>query len=66
MKIPPGIGVLAVDRFVDLGGILAGMSPETMQKLGSALPPIGRAPPFPAESPRLSWALLIGTDKTIH
>jgi acetyltransferase len=35
-----GIGVLAVDRLVDLGGTLAGISPGTMQKLDSALPPI--------------------------
>ena len=35
-----GIGVLAVDRLVDLGGTLAGISPGTLQKLDSALPPI--------------------------
>ena len=35
-----GIGILAVDRLVDLGGTLAGISPETMLKLDSALPPI--------------------------
>ena len=35
-----GIGVLAVDRLVDLGGTLAGISPDTMTKLDSALPPI--------------------------
>ena len=35
-----GIGVLAVDRLVDLGGTLAGISPATMLKLDSALPPI--------------------------
>ena len=35
-----GIGVLAVDRLVDLGGTLAGISPATMPKLDSALPPI--------------------------
>ena len=32
--------MLAVDRLVDLGGTLAGISPETMQKLDAALPPI--------------------------
>src|SRR5208282_5839140 len=31
---------LAVDRLVDLGGELAGISPETMSKLDAALPPI--------------------------
>jgi acetyltransferase len=35
-----GVGVLAVDRLVDLGGELAGISPETMSKLDAALPPI--------------------------
>ncbi|MGB7099292.1 MAG: bifunctional acetate--CoA ligase family protein/GNAT family N-acetyltransferase [Xanthobacteraceae bacterium] len=35
-----GVGVLAVDRLVDLGGELAGISPETMKKLDAALPPI--------------------------
>src|SRR4029079_9745751 len=33
-----GIGILAVDRLVDLGGALAGISPATMRKLDSALP----------------------------
>jgi acetyltransferase len=35
-----GIGVLAVDRLADLGGVLAGISPATMQRLDAALPPI--------------------------
>ena len=35
-----GIGILAVDRLVDLGGTLAGISPATMLQLDSALPPI--------------------------
>ena len=35
-----GIGVLAVDRLADLGGTLAGISPQTMQRLDAALPPI--------------------------
>jgi acetyltransferase len=35
-----GVGGLAVDRLVDLGGELAGISPDTMQKLDAALPPI--------------------------
>jgi acetyltransferase len=35
-----GVGVLAVDRLVDLGGDLAAISPATMQKLNAALPPI--------------------------
>jgi len=35
-----GIGVLAVDRLADLGGTLAGISPQTMNKLDAALPPI--------------------------
>ena len=34
-----GIGVLAVDRVVDLGGTLAGLSPQTLAKLDSILPP---------------------------
>ncbi len=34
-----GIGVLAVDRVVDLGGTLAGLSPQTVAKLNSVLPP---------------------------
>jgi acetyltransferase len=35
-----GVGVLAVDRLADLGGTLAGISPETMKRLDAALPPI--------------------------
>jgi len=35
-----GLGVLAVDRLADLGGTLAGISPQTMQTLDAALPPI--------------------------
>jgi len=35
-----GIGVLAVDRLVDLGGQLAGISQQTMMRLDAALPPI--------------------------
>ena len=35
-----GIGVLAVDRLADLGGVLADISPATMAKLDAALPPI--------------------------
>jgi acetyltransferase len=35
-----GVGVLAVDRLVDLGGELAGIWPDTMKKLDAALPPI--------------------------
>jgi acetyltransferase len=35
-----GIGVLAVDRLIDLGGTLAALSPETMQRLDASLPPI--------------------------
>jgi acetyltransferase len=34
-----GIGVLAVDRLIDLGGVLAQISPATMDKLNAALPP---------------------------
>jgi acetyltransferase len=34
-----GIGVLAVDCVVDLGGTLAGLSPQTLTKLDSMLPP---------------------------
>ena len=35
-----GIGVLAVDRLADLGGVLAEISPATLQRLDAALPPI--------------------------
>ena len=35
-----GIGVLAVDRLADLGGQLAGISPQAMARLDAALPPI--------------------------
>jgi acetyltransferase len=34
-----GLGVLAVDRLIDLGGVLAELSPETRARLDSALPP---------------------------
>ena len=34
-----GIGVLAVDCVIDLGGTLAGLSPQTLAKLDSVLPP---------------------------
>ncbi len=34
-----GIGVLAVDRLIDLGGVLAEISPDAMARLNSALPP---------------------------
>ena len=34
-----GIGVLAVDRLIDLGGTLAALSPETVAKLDRVLPP---------------------------
>jgi acetyltransferase len=35
-----GIGVLAVDRLIDLGGTLASLAPQTMQRLDAAMPPI--------------------------
>jgi acetyltransferase len=35
-----GIGVLAVDRLADLGGVLAEISPTTLQRLDAAMPPI--------------------------
>ena len=38
-----GVGVLAVDRLIDLGGALAAVSPDTMAKLDRALPRHGRA-----------------------
>jgi acetyltransferase len=42
-----GIGVLAVDRLADLGGTLAGISPQAMSKLDAVLPPIwSRANPI--------------------
>ncbi len=42
-----GVGVLAVDRLVDLGGELAAISPQTMSKLDAVLPPIwSRANPI--------------------
>jgi len=34
-----GIGVLAVDRLVDLGGSLAALDPETVARLDAVLPP---------------------------
>ncbi|HEY8381921.1 MAG TPA: bifunctional acetate--CoA ligase family protein/GNAT family N-acetyltransferase [Microvirga sp.] len=34
-----GVGVLAVDRLVDLGGTLANVSPETVARLDQVLPP---------------------------
>ncbi len=34
-----GVGVLAVDRLIDLGGTLAGVSAETAAKLDQVLPP---------------------------
>jgi acetyltransferase len=56
-----GIGVLAVDRLADLGGTLAGISPQTMSKLDAALPPIwSRANPIDiagdADAPRYAAA----------
>src|SRR6516162_4162475 len=42
-----GLGVLAVDRLADLGGVLADISPATMNRLYSALSPIwSRANPI--------------------
>ncbi|MBC8114461.1 MAG: acetate--CoA ligase family protein, partial [Candidatus Saccharimonas sp.] len=35
-----GVGVLAVDRLMDLGGTLASISPETRHALDASLPPI--------------------------
>ena len=35
-----GIGVLAVDRLIDLGGSLAAISPATLDRLNANLPPI--------------------------
>jgi acetyltransferase len=35
-----GLGVLAVDRLIDLGGSLAEISPDAMKALDAALPPI--------------------------
>jgi acetyltransferase len=35
-----GIGVLAVDRLIDLGGTLAAISPDTMAHLDATMPPI--------------------------
>jgi acetyltransferase len=57
-----GIGVLAVDRLADLGGSLAGISPEIMNKLDTALPSIwSRANPVDiagdADAARYSAAL---------
>jgi acetyltransferase len=34
-----GMGVLAVDRLIDLGGTLAAISPNAMQRLDATLPP---------------------------
>ena len=65
-----GIGVLAVDRLVDLGGDLAEISPDTMRKLDAALPRIwSRANPIDiagdADASRYAAALgqLLSDDK---
>jgi acetyltransferase len=34
-----GVGVLATDRLIDMGGTLANVSPETFEKLNAILPP---------------------------
>ncbi len=34
-----GVGVLAVDRLIDLGGVMADLSPETKARLDSVMPP---------------------------
>lgn len=34
-----GVGVLAVDRLIDLGGTLAGLSPDAIARLDAVLPP---------------------------
>ncbi|KLK91539.1 GCN5 family acetyltransferase [Microvirga vignae] len=34
-----GVGVLATDRLIDMGGTLASLSPETLEKLNAFLPP---------------------------
>lgn len=57
-----GIGVLAVDRLVDLGGTLAGLSPATLKRLDATLPPIwSRANPVDiagdADAVRYTFAL---------
>jgi acetyltransferase len=42
-----GVGVLAVDRLIDLDGTLAGLSPATLTRLDAAMPPIwSRANPI--------------------
>ena len=42
-----GIGVLAVDRLVDLGGTLAEIAPDTLARLDAVMPPIwSRANPI--------------------
>src|SRR3954454_1743152 len=52
-----GVGVLAVDRLIDLGGTLAALSPDTVARLDRAPPPApapghGRAPrPPPPRRP---------------
>jgi acetyltransferase len=57
-----GIGVLAVDRLADLGGVMAEVSPATIKKLDAVLPPIwSRANPVDiagdADSERYAIAL---------
>jgi acetyltransferase len=57
-----GVGVLAVDRLIDLGGTLAEISPETQKRLDAALPPTwSRANPVDivgdADAARYSVAL---------
>jgi len=34
-----GVGVLATDRLIDMGGTLAGVSPATLERLSAILPP---------------------------
>jgi acetyltransferase len=57
-----GIGVLAVDRLIDLGGTLATLAPATMQRLDATMPPIwSKANPVDiagdADGPRYAAAL---------
>lgn len=57
-----GIGVLAVDRLIDLGGVLAKISEPTLAKLNAALPPTwSKANPIDiigdADAPRYVAAL---------
>src|SRR5262249_42633592 len=53
-----GLGVLAVDRLADLGGVLAELSPRTTERLDTTMPPIwSRANPVDIDGDALECLL---------